>query len=308
MQARRLRSIHAVSLLVMLLGSSLAGPSAAFTHIVRPNDTLASIADTYYGRVQYEKILVAANSLDAREGARLVPGMRLEVPAVSHYRAEASDSFKSLAETLLGAEERSVELAEANDSKPWLPPAEGVELVIPYNLRIVCTGHETLPGLAYQFLGDRKKAWNLDYYNNRDGKPLERGETLLIPLADLPLTEAGQVAARRAQATAQSEGRLAELAAQRSVNEEMASLIADTRGGRYVEAVVRGTEFLSRGQLSKPQRAVIQRQLLEAYVALGAQGRAREACERWLEDEPDADLDPIELSPKILSVCQKKPQ
>jgi LysM repeat protein len=47
---------------------AVAPPAAAFTHVVMPGDTLASIAERYYGRIQKERLLVAANFLDARAG------------------------------------------------------------------------------------------------------------------------------------------------------------------------------------------------------------------------------------------------
>ena len=68
----------------LLALSTLVGHAQAFTHIVADKDTLASIAERYYGRIQFEKLLVAANDLDARGGSPIVRGMRLEVPALGH--------------------------------------------------------------------------------------------------------------------------------------------------------------------------------------------------------------------------------
>jgi hypothetical protein len=93
--------------------------------------------------------------------------------------------------------------------------------------------------------------------------------------------------------------------AQAKVNSELPELIADIRQGRYVEAVRLGSAFLASGHMSQPQRAKIQRLLLEAYVALGVDGRATEACEQWLKEDPEANLDPIEMSPKLLKACQR---
>jgi hypothetical protein len=61
--------------------------------------------------------------------------------------------------------------------------------------------------------------------------------------------------------------------------------------------------MLGYGDLARPDLASIHRALTEAYVALDAQGLAETACAAWREADPDAALDPIEMSPKILRVC-----
>jgi hypothetical protein len=75
------------------------------------------------------------------------------------------------------------------------------------------------------------------------------------------------------------------------------------RSGRYVDAVARGTRFLASAELSEQQIALVQRQLLEAYVALEAPGLAAAACSEWLKRSPGAVLSAVELSPKILLAC-----
>ena len=83
-------------------------------------------------------------------------------------------------------------------------------------------------------------------------------------------------------------------------------LLAEVRGGRYADAVARGVALLSASSLTTPQRASVQRQLLEAYAALGAEGRAADACREWRLAAPRARLSPVELSPKLLSACNRK--
>ena len=111
---------------------------------MRSGDTLASIAEKYYGKIQYERILVEANLLDLEGGSSITRGMRLEVPALGHRRVGAGDTWESLAEELLGSAKRSDVLALANGSQPWLTPEEGAEISVPYNLRVIVRGIDTL--------------------------------------------------------------------------------------------------------------------------------------------------------------------
>jgi hypothetical protein len=279
------------------------GDASAFPHIVKPGESLAQIAERIYGRIEMEQLLVAANALDAGSGISIVAGMRLELPAAGHARVATGDSWTSLAETLLGHPDRSDVLALANDSMPWLVPADGQEIIVPYNLRyVVAQGDSTLT-IAYRFLGERDKAWMLDRYNHLNGKALRRGDVVLVPLTHLSLTPEGRAAAASAGLMVRAEGGGHAREAQRRAEGELPQLASDIRGGRYVDAIVRGNRLLGSGDLAKPQLAAIQRALLEAYVALDATGLAETACMTWRTLDPSAQLDPVELSPKILRAC-----
>ncbi len=298
--------IHPVAaLLFCLVVASLASEAKAFTYVVQKGDTLASIAERFYGRIQYEKLLVAANALEAEGGTSIVPGMRLEVPAVSYRRIQPADTWNDLAIETLGAARRADVLAIANGTSPWLPPEEGNEIVLPYNLRVVTTSADTIVTIAYEFLGDRNKAWVLDHYNGFKGHKLGRGDVVLVPLTDLKLTDAGRKAATEAAGLACSEGAGETRQRQLNVRDELPALIADVKSARYVDAVTRGNRFLSSGELGKPTLAAVHRQLLEAYVALGATGLATAACTAWRKAAPHGHLDPILLSPKLIAACER---
>ncbi len=277
----------------------------AFTHVVQPGDTLASIAERFYGRIQHEKILVAANSLDAQGGSPIVPGMRLEVPALAHRKIHQGDTWPKLATELLGAASRADVLAIANGTSPWLPPQDGAEIAVPYNLQVIAGSGDTIVTIAYKFMGDMNKAWVLDHYNGLKGRRLRRGDVVLVPLTDLELTDAGKKALKEANALTCSEASGAARQAQRRVAAELPALIADVRGGRYVDAVTRANRFLASEALTTPQLATVHRQLLEAYAALDAPGLAAASCKEWRKLDPSARLDPVLMSPKLISACQR---
>ncbi len=285
-----------------------AGPDAlAFPHVVAKGETLAQIAERVYGKVEMEQLLVAANGLDAGGGIPIVPGMRLEVPALGHRRAVAGESWAQLAAELLGDERRSDVLAVANASMPWLAPSDGQEIVVPYNLRVVAGAGDSLLTIAYRYLGQRDKAWMLDRYNHLRGEAVRRGEVVLVPLSDLPLTPAGRAEAASAGALVRAEGAGKAREAQRRADAELPALAADVRSGRWTEAIARGNRMLGYGELTKPELAGIHRALTECYAALDATGLAETACVAWREADPAAALDPVELSPKILRACVGSP-
>ncbi len=299
------RLFPATILLCLFAGLLWHRSAAAFVHVVQEGETLASISERYYGKVQFEKLLVAANALERQGGSPIVPGMRLEVPAAWHYRVRQGDTWDGLAQQFLGGAKRSVVLSQANGSSPWLTPAEGAEIVIPYNLTLVLSRDESIVSIALRYLGDSNKAWMLTQYNRLNNPVVKRGEVLLIPLTDLTLTDPGKKAAKTAARNLVSQAHGEVRSIQQSVHSELPALIADVRQARYVDAVRRGNVFLGQGALTTAQRAAVNRQLLEAYAALNAGGLATGACAEWLKNDPEAVLDPVYLSPKLLSACKR---
>jgi LysM repeat protein len=277
----------------------------ALVHIVQPGDTLAAIAERYYGRIQHERLLVAANRLDLQGGIPLVSGMRLEIPAANHYVVKKGDTWAALSQRFLGEARRSDVLSMSNGSSPWMTPEPGARITIPYNLSLLVSADETVVSIAQKYLGDRNKAWMLTRYNDLKKGNLERGAVVLIPVTDIELSEEGQRIATEFKAMETDTTSNEQRREQKRVAGEIPALIADVHGGRYVDAVARANRFVATRSLTVPQQAIVYRQLLEAYVALDAQGLAAAACGEWKTADPGAVLDPVKLSPKIIAACKQ---
>ncbi len=274
----------------------------AFPHVVQEKDTLAELTTRYYGRVQYERLLAAANGLTGTARG-LVPGQPLEVPALSYHRVQPNETWETLALMLLGGVHRSVVLAQINDQQPWIQPEIGQLIVVPYNLAWVTNDQDSLATLAYRFLGSTKYAYRIAQYNQLGDDALKRGQVLLFPVSDLALTAEGRRAADAAYSRMTEHGQGEQFEQQRGASAEVTQLAQDVHGGRYISAVARGNKLLSHVELSEPSRTHIHLLLLESYVALDARGPARTACEAYRALEPHKPLDPVETSPKILKLC-----
>lgn len=281
----------------------VASDARSFPYVVKKGETLADIATRFYGRVELERVLVPANALDVQNGAAIVPGVRLEIPAVHHHVVAKGDTWESLADRYLGGRRRAEALAVANDTWPWLPPDVGREVRIPFNLRYVVKRGDSTPSIAYRFLEKRDDAYLLDRYNDLGGEAVEPGDVILVPLADLELTDEGKRAAREGLEYTMTEGGGDDRDAQDAATVAIPELERLVHGGDYVEAIAKGSALLGSGRLTVVEIARIQRQLVEAYVALGEDALAESACRKYREADPESELDPVLLSPKILRAC-----
>jgi LysM repeat protein len=292
--------------MLLLVAETLAAPApaAAFTHIVKPGETLALIADRIYGDPKREVVLVGANALDVQGGTVIVPGMRLEVPAPGHHTVTQGETWGELSAGWLGTTDiaRTELLARVNKGVSWVPPVEGQEIEMPAVVTYITGDAETINAIAGRFWGDPNRGWELNRYNFREGVSVKRGEIVLVPIPGLKLTDAGRTEARAAAERDGASGGMA-LEHQRKADADLPQLLADVRYGRYAEAIARGNRLLGGAALTHPQLAMTQRALLEAYVAIDARAAAAAACAAWKSSEPNPVLDPVRVSPKIREAC-----
>ncbi|HEX3770127.1 MAG TPA: LysM domain-containing protein [Polyangiaceae bacterium] len=293
-----------VALAAAIAAVTAARGAGAFTHVVKPGETLALIAERIYGESKREVVLVGANALDVQGGTVIVPGMRLEVPAPGHHTVMQGESWAELAAGWLGTSDiaRTELLARVNKGVSWVPPVEGQEIEMPPVVTYIAGDNETINAVAGRFWGDPNRGWELNRYNLREGVAVKRGEIVLVPMPGLKLTEAGRTEARAAAERDGASGGMA-LEQQRKADAELPQLLADVRYGRYAEAIARGNRLLGGGALTHPQLAMTQRALVEAYVAIDARAAAAAACAAWKSIEPNPALDPARVSPKIREAC-----
>lgn len=303
----RLLALLALHVLA-LLGVLGAGPATAraefptFVHVVREGETLASIAQRYYGDPRRESVLVAENGLEAQGGVPIVVGLRLVIPAVAYHRVSAGETWASIAERYYGATTRAFAIQEANPSVEGSQPAEGAELLVPYPLRHVADQRATIQRVAQEYFEDARAANMLRRFNNLRGTRLTRGQVILVPLADLVMSEEGRRVVAEAmpvEAPQDTAGELREL--QERISAELPVLQEEVRRGQYTEAIAMGNRLLGAGALTGNQIVTIQRALAVAYVAVDRPDLAISAFVEALTRQPDLELDSRRTSPTVLS-------
>jgi LysM repeat protein len=269
------------------------------THIVRAGETLASIAQKYYGDPRRESVIVAENGLSGSASVPIVVGLRLSIPSVSYHRVAAGETWPMIAERYYGDGTRAFVITDSNRNARD-QPAEGAELLVPYPLRHVSGPSDTLARIAETYYRDADEgARLLRRFNGLTSLRLARDQVILVPLADLVLSEEGRAAVSTAEgSSATSTGAVRTM--QDNIDEQLPQLATHNRRGRFVEAVTLGSRLLAYGELTGNQIVSIERELATAYVALGRTDLAVRSFRAALERQPDMQLDSARTSPTVM--------
>jgi hypothetical protein len=271
--------------------------------MVRPGETLASIAELYYGDPRRESVLVAENGLASEGGASIVVGLKLVIPTVSYHRVAEGETWSGLAERYYGDSRRAFALVEANSQNAGKPPDVGAEILVPYPLRHVATQHDAMRQIAKDcFGGSQKELASVRRFNFMKPSRTERGEIVLVPLPNLLLSPQGRhlAEAQLPGAVPQGETRDKQL----RIRDELPLLHEHVQHGRYVEAVGLANRLIGMGDLTGNQVVTIDRELGIALIALDREDLASDAFKMMLEKQPDLELGIGATSPKVLRVLE----
>jgi LysM repeat protein len=292
--------------LASALASSIAVVAHAdggFVHVVRPGETLASIAQRYYGDPRRESVLVAENGLAAQGGAPIVVGLRLTIPMASYHRVEPGETWAQLAERFYGDPRRAFVIEDANHGETDQPP-EGAELLIPYPLRHIAAQNDTVSRIAKAYYGDgNEHVRRLRRFNNLRSNRVNRGQVVLVPLDDLVLSEGGRQLIEEETGQALPAGDVRAL--QTEIEAQLPRLRQHVLTGHYTEAVALGNRLLGAGELTGNQVVTIERELGTAYVALEREDLAVASFRNALDRQPDMILDSMDTSPRVLAAFNR---
>jgi LysM repeat protein len=300
------RLLVAVALVVALTTlSSGVSAQAVYTHAVQEGDTLASIAQQYYGDPTREAVLREANRMRGSGEDDLLPGSWIFIPTVTFYRVGESETWKSLALRFFGREARATTLIEANRGNRRVDPAAGAELLVPYPLRHLVSPGETLAKIAKLYMPDTSVSLKRIRRFNA-GARIERGQVVLVPLFDLRL--AGDMRAEASEAFARAAGGDAAKVAQDEVENSLPELIRHVKAAKFAEAVSLGNRLLGTQSLTSTQTVTIQKALAVAYVALDRDDLAEASFRAALALQPNLELDTVRTSPRVLDAFNRAKQ
>lgn len=273
--------------------TALAGDAwSDVTHVYQRGETLASIAQRYYGNPSLEPVIVAANYLYVQAAPALAQGVHLTIPSVTYERVAAGDTWERLAMRHLGLRSRAGYLAQVNRGQFNLSPSPGTIIRVPYLLRWVITDDEPLFELARRFYGDRAQVTFILAFNGLSSQRVTRGQVLLLPLPDVVLRDPAQGGADPTVVAAHAE--------QRGAERELPTLRQLVDRGLYVEAVGLGARLAAVRDLATAQRVAVHRLLAEAYVALDRRDLAADALRVVVATDPSYRLDAETTSPKVM--------
>lgn len=275
-------------------------------HVVRPGETLASIAQHYYGQARRESVLVSENGLNSQGGSPIVVGLRLDIPAVAFHRVQEGETWSVLAKLYYGEASRAYAIIEANAGAPGDHPDPGAELLIPYPVRHVVGQTDTLRSIAKLYYDDEDATASIRRFNTIKRNRILRGQILLVPINDLKLTDKGKAAAQAQQHAALNGGDIRDK--QAAIAAELPVLREHVRRGRFADAVAMANRLLGQGDLTGNQMVTIHRELGTAYVALGSDSMAVASFLQALAQQPDLELDTARTSPKVLTQFQNARQ
>jgi nucleoid-associated protein YgaU len=297
--------ISLVLTMALAVLSSGAEAQAVYTHPVQEGDTLASIAQRYYGDPTREAVLREANHMKGPGANDLLPGSWLFIPMVTFYRVGKEETWKSIAARFLGREARAATLVEANRGNRQIDPVEGAELLVPYPLPHVVSPGETLTKIAKMYMPDSPLSLKRIRRFNA-GARIERGQVVLVPLFDLRL--AGEGRAEASEAFARAAGGGAAKTAQDEVESSLPKLIEQVKKAKFAEAVSLGNRLLGTQSLTSTQVVTIHKELAVAYVALERTDLAEASFRAALALQPNLELDTVRTSPRVLEALTRATQ
>ncbi len=326
MTRRRLTTaLTGATLLAGILFAAHPAAAKEVSHRLREGETIAGLARHYYGAGWKAVYILGRNGMGSAKEAKV--GQRLYIPASWTYTVRRGDYPSKLAKRYLGGADRHEALTQMNGIKKGKELEVGQELVMPFHATYVVQRGDSLSAISRRFYRTTRRANMLKAYNG-GSSALQPGDKVVAPIFDratLEVRKKGPPPAPQVTATPEPkpepkatpeeepateaaeepapepEPPAAPVSRKDAIDRAVAAYL-DGDFGPAAEQLEEVLDAAADNPLPPAELATTLRYLGFCAVAFDDPDMAREYFRQWLELDPAAKLDPVQSSPKIISV------
>ncbi len=270
---------------------------ATVYHTLRKGESLAIVAKQYYGDPGKAIFLLEYNGV--RDPRTVKPGRRIVIPEVKFHQVQRGDTLALIAKRYLNDAKKSRALAQLNriqDPKSLTP---GTKVTIPVEILHTVRKGESLSSIAKRYYGHFDASKLIARYNGiKDPINLEVGTRLILPISDLHIVKKKKSPSRpSARPSTPPRGREGEAFLEKGTS--------DYFMGDYIGSVKNLKKAVASGLTKNDDISKAHRFLAYSYVALNDREKAKDSFRQALRVDPDLQLDPVYVSPKIMEVFEE---
>jgi len=265
-------------------------------HALRPGETVAEVANAYYGDRDKAIILLQYNRLS--DPKKILPGTKIAIPQVVRYTVNEGDTLAKISHRFLGDQRRYQVLASVNHLDSPQALTIGSTLTIPFDIPHTVKSGESLTTIAHRYYGDPDRFTLIASYNfMTDPRAIKPGTEILIPIVDLEIRAKPTPSGQSPKVLLLPEEQLGFPWLEKGVHLYLA--------GEYGAATENLTEALNRGLKREDDICKTYRFLAYCHITLGEKDLGKKAFEKALAIRPSLKLDPTYTSPKIMRVFKE---
>jgi len=265
-------------------------------HALRPGETLADVANAYYGDQDKAIFLLQYNRIP--DPKKIHPGTKIAIPTIIRYTVKEGDTLAKIAHRFLGDRRRYRVLASINHLDSPQALSIGSRIKIPFDIPHIVKRGESLAMIANRYYGDPDRFDLIASYNfMADPRAIKPGTEILIPIVNLEIGAKSTPLGQSPKVLLLPEEQLGFPWLEKGIHLYLA--------GEYRTALQSLMEALKRGLKREDDICKTYRFLAYCHIALGERNLGKRAFENALAIRPSLKLDPTYISPKITAIFEE---
>ncbi|UCD70681.1 MAG: LysM peptidoglycan-binding domain-containing protein [Syntrophobacterales bacterium] len=265
-------------------------------HALRPGETLADVANAYYGDRDKAILLLQYNRIP--DPKKILPGTKIAVPEIIRYTVKKGDTLAKIAHRFLGDQRRSRVLVLINHLDSPQRLTIGRTIIIPFDIPYIVKRGESLSMIANRYYANPNRFDLIATYNfMTELRGIKPGTEILIPIVDLEIGAKSAPIGQFQKVLLLPEEQLGFPWLEKGIQLYFA--------GEYRGALQSLMDALKRGLKREDDLCKTYRFLAYCHIALGEMDLGKKAFEKALAIRPSLKLDPTYISPKIMGVFEE---